>query len=740
MPRSVCSSVAVSRKRTASPQAAGAGLQQGVVSRRWRLAGVGVLALVVGAWVVGTYLEPRDFVFGQEVPARRGQPSVVLITLDTTRADRLGSYGYAAANTPNLDRLAALGARFNHAVSPAPLTLPAHATLMTGRNPYGHGVRNNGHFVLGTELPTLAARFAAAGYDTAAFVSAFVLDRQFGLARGFAHYDDALDPPSGPSGSLELERRGDRTVRAAGAWLAARPVGRPYFLWLHLYDAHDPYTPPASYRAQFEQQPYDGEVAFVDAMVGEMLAAADEATGQGGAPLVVVAGDHGESLGDHGESTHGLFVYEAAVRVPLIMTWPGAIQPRVVAPTVALADVAPTVAALTGLPPFESADGASLVPLLDGAADTPSTPSVYAETYFPQFFMGWAPLRMVRQGAWKYIDAPEPELYDLNADPGETSNLVTSQAATARRLRAALEAVGRQNDGRHSQTPISAEAHQKLTALGYVSAAPPAPVGPAADPKRMVGLFEQLLAGNRALARGDGVAAMRLAGTVLSADPGNGFARLLLGRGQLLAGQPRAALDALRAYLAVVPGSADAHHWMALAHLRLGDRVAALAEEEAALAIDPRHGAAIALRAGLLFSAGRKDEGLQALGHAVTTDPLNTTLRVSLADLLADAGRAGEAEPEYRRVLDTRPNDVAAHLGLGLLLARTDRLEPALVELTRVLELAPAEDEARYERGRIYERLGRTIEARTAYERLADPATRPDLRQAAAARLARLPR
>lgn len=666
---------------------------------------------------------------------------MLLITLDTTRADRLGSYGHAGAATPNLDRLAAVGARFAQAVSPAPLTLPAHATIMTGRNPYAHGVRNNGHFVLGDDLPTLAERFRAAGYDTAAFVSSFVLDRQFGLARGFAHFDDALDPPTGPSDSLELERRGDRTVRAAAAWLTARPVGRPYFLWLHLYDAHDPYTPPVTYRAQFEHQRYDGEIAFVDTMVGEMLKASGEASGRGGAPLVVVAGDHGESLGEHGESTHGLFLYEAAVRVPLIMTWPGVIQPRVVAPTVALADIAPTVAALIDLPPFDGADGTSLVPLLDGAAGTLPATSVYAETSFPQFFMGWAPLRMVRRGAWKYIDAPEPELYDLATDPAEAINLAVAQPATARSLRAELETLARKGIPRGSETTLSAEARQKLAALGYVSgAAPAAPTGPGADPKRMVALFEQLLEGNRALGRGEPAEAVRLARAVLASDAGNGFARLVLGRGLLLAGQQREAIDALRAYLAVVPGSADAHHWVALAHLRLGDRAAALAEEDAVLAIDPRHGAAIALRAGLLFSSGRKDEGLQALRDAVRRDPLNTTLRVSLADLLADAGQAAAAEPEYRRVLEARPNDVAAHLGLGLLLARTDRLEPALAELSRVLELAPAEDEARFERGVIYERLGRTAEARMAYERLDDAATRPDLRQAAATRLARLPR
>jgi choline-sulfatase len=677
------------------------------------------------------------------VPVRPARPNVLLVTLDTTRADRLGSYGYAAAATPHLDTLAAGGIRFTQAVSSAPLTLPAHASLMTGRNPYAHGVRNNGHFVLAADVPTLAERFAAAGYDTAAFVSSFVLDRQFGLARGFATYDDALDPPRGLADSLELERRGDRTVAAAAAWLAARPASpsRPYFLWVHLYDAHDPYTPPASYRASFEGRPYDGEIAFQDAMVGELLGRAGHGAASGG-PLVVVAGDHGESLGEHGESTHGLFVYESAVRIPLLVSWPGVLAARVVDPVVGLVDIAPTVMALAGMAPFDGIDGRSVVALIDGDAGAPASPPAYAETYFPQFFMGWAPLRSVRDGQWKFIDAPEPELYDLAADPGETTNLYAAQPATARTLRRQLETLARSAPDRDSPVPMSAEARQRLSALGYVSGpAAPAPAGaPAPDPKRMAPLFERLLDGNRALARGDGEAAVGIARSVLAEDASNGFARLVLGRALLATGRHREAIEALRAYLTAVPGSADAHHWIALAHLRLGDRERALAEEEAALALDPRHGSAIALRAGLLFSTGRRTEAVQSLRDAVAADPANHPLRVSLADLLADAGLVTEAEPEYRRVIDARPNDVSALVGLGLLLARTERFEPALATLTRVLEIDPGQDEARFEKGAVYERLGRVADARAVYERLDAPATRPDIRQAAAKRLAALPR
>jgi arylsulfatase A-like enzyme len=274
-------------------------------------------------------------------------PNILLITLDTTRADRLGSYGYAGAATPNLDRLASEGVRFARALSPVPLTLPAHATLLTGRQPFTHGVRNNGHFTLPEDVPTLASVLSTRGYDTAAFVSSFVLDRQFGLATGFTHYDATLDEARpGAAVSLELERRGDRTVAAARAWLAdrARQAQRPYFLWVHLYDPHEPYAAPSPYRERFAGRDYDGEVAFADALVGELLEASGYASGA--PPLVVVASDHGESLGEHGESTHGLFVYDETQRVPLIVTWPRVLSPRVVETPVRLLDVAPTVADL----------------------------------------------------------------------------------------------------------------------------------------------------------------------------------------------------------------------------------------------------------------------------------------------------------------------------------------------------------------------------------------------------------
>jgi arylsulfatase A-like enzyme/Flp pilus assembly protein TadD len=710
------------------------------VGRRLRLLVLAVAALVgVG---VGIWLVPRTSrAPGQPAAVLPSQPSILLITLDTTRADRLGSYGYGAAATPNLDRLAREGVRFERALSPVPLTLPAHASLLTGRQPFSHGVRNNGHFVLPDDLPTLATVFAARGYDTAAFVSSFVLDRQFGLARGFSHYDDALDQPAaGAMVSLELERRGDRTVGAALRWLGdrqPRSPSKPFFVWVHLYDAHEPYAAPSPFREQFASRPYDGEIAFQDAQVGRLL----EAVGYGtpAAPLVAVAGDHGESLGEHGESTHGLFVYDAALRVPMLISRPGWLAPAVVPRPVRLVDLAPTLASLAGVE-LTGAEGESLRLRLGGVAGDETAPA-YAETYFPQFFMQWAPLRAVEAGRWKYIDAPEPELYDLSADPGERTNLADADPARVTTLKRALEGITGAGPGRVAATPLTDDARRRLASLGYLSGSSPEPPTDQArlpDPKRMVDLFEELLDGNRALASDRAGDALGIARRVLAKDPGNGFARLLLGRASLATGRNKEAVAAFKSYLELVPGSADAHHWMALAHLRLGDRSRALDEEEATLAIDPRHTAALALKAGLLFSGGRRDEGLDVLRRAADADPANTTLRIELADLLTDAGHFADAEGEYRRVIAARPGESRALLGLGLVLGATARPDEALSSFNEAVDADARNEEARFARGEVLEQLGQVEAARSDYEWVAREASRADLRQLVAGKLKEL--
>lgn len=614
------------------------------------LAGAAALALAGGGgwWWLGT-----------GVPRVGAPPNVVLVTLDTTRADHLGAYGFAQARTPVLDQLARGGVLFERAVAAAPTTLPAHVSLMTGRNPAAHAVRNNGMPLAG-DVPTLAGAFRDAGYRTAAFVSAFVLDERFGVNRGFETYDGALDPPQGRSNDA-LERRGDRTVAAALSWLRSAPApepggaSRPFFLWVHLYDPHDPYDAPAS-AATGAASPYDGEIAFVDTAVGTLLAALEQ-QGLTGNTIVAAVGDHGESLGEHGEATHGMFVYDASMRVPALLSWPGHLPENTrVAPLVRAIDLGPTLLDLAGRPPLPGAAGVTLAPLVRGSGAAPT--SAYGETYFPQLFMNWAPLRSLREGRWKLIEAPTLELYDTEADPGETANLAEREPDRVGRMRRALRAQLAAEERPVAAAGPDRDTQRKLAALGYVGGGVTTSGDPMdrPDPKAMIGVFNQLRGANTALDEGRLDEAARVASQVLTTDPGNAFALLVLGRAERARERYKEAAGHFRAYLEQVPLSADAHHWLAICLLQLGDFDAALAEVELALAIDQKFAEARTLRGDLLVAAGRIEEGVHDLRAAVNVNPDRAAAHIALGrTLLATGDTAGGTEQmRYALELATR--------------------------------------------------------------------------------------
>ncbi|MEO8678554.1 MAG: sulfatase-like hydrolase/transferase [Vicinamibacterales bacterium] len=635
------------------------------MSRRYLIAAVVLLAGGAAWWQV------------ERVPAPPPAPNILLITLDTTRADRLGAYGYGRAQTPGLDRLAREGVLFEQARTATPTTLPAHVSLFTGRYPASHGVRNNG-VPLGDRVATLASALHDGGYRTAAFVSSFVLDRRFGLARGFDHYDDRLDP--GPGVAAEpVERRGDRTAAAAEQWLAG--VGAPFFAWIHLYDPHDPYDAPPPFRASFADQPYDGEIAFVDSVVGSLVASLEQ-RGLSSSTLVAVIGDHGESLGDHGEATHGMFVYEPAMRVPAILRWPRHLPAgRRVAPLVRSIDLAPTLIELAGLPPMIGIEGESLMPLVRGDAAGPGL--AYGETYFPLLFMNWSPLRSIQDDRWKFIEAPESELYDLATDPGEQRNLAEREPARAAAMRRALVAsIGAQPEATPGAVP-DRETVEKLASLGYVGA--PAAQGHAAalqrpDPKNMIGVFNRLRLANTALVEGRLDEAAGIARDTLAADRENAFAMLIVAKAEMAQGRYREAAGHFRGYLGQVPMSADAHQWLAICHLQLGDDAAALREVDAALAIDPRFGEAHALRGDLLSVAGQMEESMRELRAAVALNPDRSAFRVSLGRALLKTGQPGDAEAELRRALALRPERDDVRLDLARALEQLGRRQEAVAE------------------------------------------------------------
>jgi arylsulfatase A-like enzyme/Tfp pilus assembly protein PilF len=655
------------------------------------------------------------------------RPNLLLITLDTTRADHLGAYGDRRARTPNIDRLAAGGIVFERAITAAPLTLPAHASLLTGLYPFAHGVRNNGHFTLGDRVPTIATALHDAGYRTAAFVSAFVLDRRYGLARGFDRYDDRM----------ELERRGSETATAAGAWLSeAAGDARPFFVWLHLYDPHDPYDPPPPYREAFADRPYDGEIAFDDEVVGTLLGRL-RALGVDRSTIVAVAGDHGESLGEHGEATHGLFVYEPAIRIPMIVAGTDRVPAgRRVTALVRGIDLAPTLLDLLHAPALAGAQGQSLMPLVTGRAKGPD--EAYSETYFPQLYMNWAPLRSIQDERWKFIDAPAPELYDLANDARELTNLAPREPARAAVVKRAFDAVTGGGEGATAPSRIDRETAQKLAALGYIGSVEERLSNGKArpDPKAMVEVFNRLRDANAAIQQRRFDAAESAARSVLERDASNAFATMILARAQLEQGRSRDAEANYRKYAALVPSSADAHHWVAICLSRLGDTHAAIAEEEAALALDARYAEAHELRGGLLAGAGRLEPAIADLQAAVEIAPGNVAFRVGLARALVSGGRLDEAAREIDHALAAQPDNPDALAASAALLVAQGRLDAARLAFARALARRPDADDVRLDYAGVLRQLGRRAEARVEYEWLANgPDTPADIRRAARERL-----
>jgi arylsulfatase A-like enzyme len=434
----------------------------------------GVLAFAVLAIVGREVARQRH-----DAPARPA--GIILITLDATRADRLPPYP-GAGPLPAIARLASEGVVFDRAIAPAPLTLPSHSSLFTGLLPPAHGVRVNGS-VLAPGRPLFPEALRTAGYRTAAFVGSIVLDRHRGLGRGFDEYGD-LD--SGAFGDRRTRRAAAEVLDDALAWLESLH-GAPFFLWVHLFDAHAPHALPETIDASPTGNPYDGAIALMDRQIGRLRSAL-ETKGIFDRTAVIVTADHGESLGDHGENGHGIFIYESAIRVPLIVRWPG-VPPRRVPDLAQIVDVAPTVLELQGLP-LPPMDGISLVPLLIGGRSEARTG--YAESLYPMQY-GWSALRSVRGGRFKLIDAPRPELYNLEADPGETRNLHDIEPAAARELLAKLRTFGAIGDVPADAS--SAENRERLASLGYASTTsrPATPPATWPDPKDMIATYNAIV-------------------------------------------------------------------------------------------------------------------------------------------------------------------------------------------------------------------------------------------------------
>lgn len=556
------------------------------------------------------------------------RPDVVLLTIDTLRADHVGAYGSDTARTPTLDRLAATGVAFTDCTTPVPITLPAHASLLTGQLPPRTGVRNNLTYALPEEIPTLAEVFADHGYDTAAFVGAFPLDARFGLARGFDHYDDAL--PDATSDLFQFrERRASTVVARALDWIRGRDAERPLFLWVHVFDPHAPYAPPPGYE---DLAPYAGEIAAADAALGELLDTLDTLRSR---PRVVAAtSDHGEGLGEHGETTHSFFLYQSTLHVPLLLAGAGVPEGVTVADPVSLVDVAPTLLRLAGIDTALPTDGASLLPP-GSRAPTP----LYAETVYGMEAFGWSPMFARREGAKKVVRSRRSRAFDLAADPTEQDDVIGERDWTGPMLTALDAEVARlsaQRPDRATRQPSPEEA-EALAALGYVGGAPQtSPIrdddaflratreNP--DPTDGIVDFNEAQRAQDLIRAGDMEAAIGILEQVVVRSPANGWAHSLLAGAYRESGNLEAARRAYERTAEAQPRRVETQINLARLKTQMGDPIGALAHYERAMELDAADRELLEEGMRAMTVAGRGQHALARLEQLTADQPEDARL------------------------------------------------------------------------------------------------------------------
>jgi arylsulfatase A-like enzyme/Flp pilus assembly protein TadD len=680
---------------------------------------------------------------------RTDGPNVVLITLDTTRADRIGAYGDPAARTPALDALAARGALFERAYSNVPLTLPSHTTILTGLAPNDHGVHDNGRFVVPASLETVAERLAQRGYATGAFVSAFVLDSSFGLDQGFDVYDDETHSVNDPLSSVVPSRRGEQVTDSALAWVA-KQGGGPLFLWAHYYDVHAPRRPPPPFDEIGDA--YAGELAYMDAQVGRLLDGVENAA-TARETLVIVIGDHGESLGEHDETTHGIVAYDSTLRVPLIAVGSGFEPGARSRAFVRTEDVAATIFAALGQTPPAGGEGVPLQRVIE--VGDAGERVAWFECLGPAYALGWARLSGVRTARWKFTAEPAPaELYDVEADPGETQNRVGEEPEVVARLAAVYAALtGPQDPQATAPDPLDPEVEEQLAALGYVSAPQQFAPGEVPDPRhsvRLLGLVRRAQALARKGRLADSIEALEL----LSLDPsiravalrqlarihsvagriadavevyetlvtltGALEARVALSGALLSAGRPKDALAVLDD-IEAGPGGTPVSVTLARgrAQLRLGRPAAAASAADEVLERAPAHDAALALASRARVAAEGAAAEIPRLQSLLDDPPPGAGPLAETRGLLATLLRREARDTEAVQVLEASSDPPPGHLAILADIARTrGNLERAARLYEAWLERVPAANEARRELADAYDVLGRLDDALALYDDL----------------------
>lgn len=569
--------------------------------------------------------------------------SLLLVTLDTTRADRIGAYGYPDAGTPNLDRLAAAGARFTSARTAAPLTLPSHASILTGLYPATHGIHDNGIASLSPRADTLAEAAKRQGMNTGAFIASFVVSSRFGLGQGFDHWSEPQHFRV-KNGSLLVERPASEVVRDALEWI--EQTEPRFFAWVHLFDPHHPYAPPEPFATKYADDPYQGEIAFVDEQLGLLF---ESARARDPDVVIIVVADHGEGLGEHGELSHGPFIYDSTMRVPLLVYGPGVPAGQVIDQSVSTIDIAPTVRDLLGLSEVSLGDGESLVPTFHGETLARRRP-VALESYWAYLHQRWSPLVAVTDGSTKFILAPGEEWFDLRADPGEVHNTIASApAALLARLRTAARAYHRDQGAFADAYVLSSEDRRSLSELGYLSGGGGGPLPPPGAERR---------------------------------DPKDGVHLLNLRDD---------AITNMHAFDAKTPPDAPTMNRM----------LAMIEDLDRALQEDPGNPALSEMEGLCLYRIGRYADALPLLQAGLSADPTNVDTRYAVALCLAGLLRRDEAIAELEQLLVYAPDFALALSILGTLHQAEGRDPQALPYYEHFLEVWPHKDDGAATRMRI---------------------------------------
>jgi arylsulfatase A-like enzyme/Flp pilus assembly protein TadD len=584
--------------------------------------------------------------------------NVVVITIDTLRPDHLGCYGYKLIRTPNIDALASESARFLRAYTPVPVTLPAHTVIFTGTYPTLSGMHDFSGNKLNPSQPTLATVLKHQGYVTGAVIGSAVLDSRFGLNQGFDYYYDHFDFNRLQESNLEeMERPGNVVADLALDWLGKNYHSK-FFLWMHLYDPHYPYRPPAPFSGQYKDRPYDGEIAFADAQVGRLIAFL-KAKDLYRNTVIVLSGDHGESLGEHGEKTHGFFIYNATLHVPVIIHLPQDRAAKTVPDLVSLADLMPTILGALKLDVPAQVQGRSLLPLMTLKNDSRS---LYAETFLPRLHFNWSELRSVETENYQFIDAPKPELYDLAKDPGETLNIYPEKKAVADELHARLNNLIHQYSADQElaeKTGLDPALMERLKSLGYAGFSGGGNSTTAAsslpDPKDRIQVYELV------------------SDAIADSQHGN----------------YDGSVHKLTAALKTEETSVPMHYLLGLDYYRLRDFPMAVEEFQKVLQLSPDYALAVFQLGLALARTGDFDQAIQMLKHALELDGTNFSAAYNLGAAYARKQMAPEAVAAFRDTIRIAPEYASGHRALGELLLYQGQMDESLAELRQAESLDP---------------------------------------------------